>query len=206
MATYTLTLAGSEPENDANAARTRCNGRPCSVRILTRSFPNSEGTAIDGGHNCVCGDGSRSSTTIGSGAVVRRQLKASIQELSAIVCSGVDAGAGMPSSPCAERRDARAARGQREGGTAAAAHSVSSARPRAAQGRRTAATARSVSEQDRRESARPARCGDKADQLCRKPDSRPRSVFKLEVERRIHLPTLLTLMSATQMAVQPDRG
>ena len=45
----------------------------------------------------------------------RRQLEASIQELSAIVCSGVDAGAGMPSSPCAERRDARAARGQREG-------------------------------------------------------------------------------------------
>ena len=45
----------------------------------------------------------------------RRQLEASIQEPSAIVCSGVDAGAGMPSSPCAERRDARAARGQREG-------------------------------------------------------------------------------------------
>ena len=42
----------------------------------------------------------------------RRQLKASIRELSAIVCSGVDAGAGMPSSPRA-RRDAT--RGRREG-------------------------------------------------------------------------------------------
>ena len=57
-------------------------------------------------------------------------------------------------------------------------------------GKANGGQARSVSEQDRRESARPVRCGDKADQLCRKPDSRLRRAFKLEVERRIHLPKL----------------